>query len=379
MNPRLTLLFPSHSSLLPPSQQLVLPQPARVVVTLSHRDRRCAGGAAAAVRYPDLSLTVARAGSKGEALAVRSCVSARDVWAAPEEELPAGTYHVIAEAHEEEVGGKAPVLALSVFSSAAAELNHSQSSGARVMVCVAAFPSPAGGCCCALRVRPPKAHGSLRRVGSPLFFRSDRAVVPGARAASGEVRRDDGAARHQGPVQKGACLCRSRPPCTFAAAVAAGTPRHCLSSPLGTVLYPAPSAIPQVWQGPNGLMVFTWKNTSADLLLKDTVVVQTLTLNGWEVVGLPTSTRDGASGAAPTASPAAAATSGSGDAAKAAAMSVVAAVDGVAAEEAGWGGASGGGGDPSTAAGGEAKKAQEELIVQRFVVEVRPAASFVSR
>lgn len=114
----------------PPPPQLVLTQPARVVVALSHRDRRCAGGPAVAVRYPDLSLTIARAGSKGEALAVRSCVSARDVWAAPEEELPAGTYHVIAEAHEEEAGGRQPVLALSVFSSAAAELNHSQSGGA---------------------------------------------------------------------------------------------------------------------------------------------------------------------------------------------------------------------------------------------------------
>lgn len=38
---------------------------------------------------------------------MRSCVSARDVWAAPqEEELPAGTYHVVAEAHEEARAGR---------------------------------------------------------------------------------------------------------------------------------------------------------------------------------------------------------------------------------------------------------------------------------
>lgn len=124
-----------------------------MVVALSHRDRRCGGGgpAALAERYPDLSLTLVRAGSKGEAIAVRSCASARDVWVAPEEVLPAGTYHVVAEAHGDEPGGAAPVLALSVFSSQQVELNHSQSNGARpadTRTLGTPHPPPAV-CCCA--------------------------------------------------------------------------------------------------------------------------------------------------------------------------------------------------------------------------------------
>lgn len=154
---------------------------------------------------------------------------------------------------------------------------------------------------------------------------------------------------------------------------------------LGAARPVSPRCVTQVWQGPNGLLVFTWRNSSADLLLRDTVTVHHLTLNGWEVEGMPQSpAQREASLAAAAGAAAAGAGVGFGDV-KAVAAELVAAVGASSEEEeaasrhramgaAASSGASGEGlGSPQGAEGdvAGAKKGADEMLVQRFVVEVR--------